>query len=191
MGESNQESIRELARQQKNSSHWEAAAARRCAGEWCTDARLIHCRDPAVQQLPVARRRSRSCARRSRPGRRGTSTWKYFRTSFSLVGRSSRVIGGPIRSWYRGFCERFDADDCPDYPRLAHYAPLRIFSIRRGHQPSARNALTGDRLLRRDLVGEKLDVVSRIDQSLARSVVWDQRRIHSDWWVRARRYGIG
>ena len=106
------------------------------------------------------------------PGGEDFRASKSFRAGFPFVGPGSRVIGESIRRRHRRFCARLHADDCPDYPGLADYAPLRVLSIRRGHQSSAGNACTGHRLLRRDLVGEELDVVSRVDQSPARSAVW-------------------
>src|SRR5207245_11073748 len=85
---------------------------------------------------------------------------KCLWTGFAMGWRSSGHPGEFIRWRHRGFCQRLHADDRPGYSGLADYAPLRILAIRSSAKPPAGYACTCDRLPWRDLVGEKLDLVS-------------------------------
>ena len=102
-----------------------------------------------------------------------------FEQASQWLGGATGIVAQPLGWRHRGFRSWIHADDRTDDSRLVDHASLRILPVRCHHQSSSRNACSSDRLSRGDLVGEKLDAVSRVDQPLARSAIRCQRRIYA------------
>src|SRR4030095_1495551 len=93
---------------------------------------------------------------------------------------SSGHAGELIGWWRSGFCQGLHAYYLANCPGVVDYASVRVLSFRGGNQSSTGDACPRYRLFWRNLVGEKLDLVSRFDKSPARSALRCKRRIHSD-----------